>query len=115
LITLGVLFSFVVTSCEKDEPSPPTIFTGYVIDENNQPVEGIEFLLIGDKKGLFIRTESDSKGYFYLESIIPDGVGLVEFQFTYGRSKYTDGLYERFCLVNGVYQKIIPWSFQRKN
>ena len=85
---------------------PPTIFISYVIDENNRPAEGV---------GFFKETESDSKGYFYLEVIVPNKAGLVDFQVTDGNGKYPDGLYVRLCLGNDVYQQIIPWSLNKKN
>jgi hypothetical protein len=101
--------------CKKDEPTPPTIFTGYVIDEDGKPVEGTGFQFIGDTGGLNgkttfnINTKADAKGYYYLEAVITKETVAIDFKPTEGDRKYPDGLYKRLCLVNGFYQKEIPW------
>jgi hypothetical protein len=122
LIALGVVPPLVLSACKKDElPNPPTIFTGYVVDENDKPVEGTGFQFSGNTggfnpKSLFdLNTRTDDKGYYYLEQIIPKETGGVNFQPTVGDYKYPDGLYKRLCLVNGVYQNSIPWEPGQKN
>ena len=47
MIALGVVPPLVLSACKKEELTPPTIFTGYVIDENNKPVEGTGFIFGG--------------------------------------------------------------------
>jgi hypothetical protein len=120
LIALGVLPP-LLKACKKDEPNPPTIFTGYVIDENNKPVEGTGFIFGGDTGGFngkttfFVTTKTDVKGYYYLEAIITKDSAAVEFQATEGDGKYPDGSYKRLCLINGIYQKEITWIANTKN
>ena len=121
LIALGVLPPLVLSACKKEEPTPSTIFTGYVIDENDKPVEGTGFQFGGvtggfNAKTTFnVTTKTDAKGYYYLEAVIPKETGGTEFQATEGNSKYPDGLYKRLCLVNGFYQQEIPWFPNQKN
>jgi hypothetical protein len=122
LIALGVLPPLVLEACKKDEPpNPPTIFTGYVIDENGKPVEGTGFQFGGVTGGFNAKvtfnenTVTDAKGYYYLEAVIPKETADVIFQATEGNSKYYDGQYKRLCLVNGVYQQQIPWAAGKKN
>jgi hypothetical protein len=120
LIALGVVPPLVLAAC-KDEPTPPTIFTGYVIDENNKPVEGTGFQFYGDTGGFSgratfnIETTTDAKGYYYIEQIITKETGATEFKPTDGDRKYPERLYRRLCLVNGVYQQEIPWLPNKKN
>jgi hypothetical protein len=120
LIALGVIPPLVY-SCTKEELPPLTIITGYVIDENNKPVEGTGFQFSGVTGGFNPtstfdeRTVTDVKGYYYLEKIIPKSTGGITFQPTVGDNKYPDGLYERLCLVNGVYQRDIPLKTGEKN
>ena len=121
LIALGVVPPLVLSACKKDEPNPPTIFTGYVIDENNKPVEGTGFQFAGITGGFSAKitfdanTKTDAKGYYYLEAVITKDTAGTEFQATEGNGKYPDGLYKRLCLVNGIYQKEIPWLANKKN
>ncbi len=121
LIALGVVPPLVLSACKKNEPNPPTIFTGYVIDENDKPVEGTGFQFIGDTGGFNgkttfnVNTKTDVKGYYYLEAVITKETGAFEFQPTEGDGKYPDGFYKRLCLVNGVYQREIPWFPNKKN
>ncbi|MDZ7898985.1 MAG: hypothetical protein U5N85_13305 [Arcicella sp.] len=121
LIALGVVPPLVLKACKKDEPIPPTIFTGYVIDENDKPVEGTGFQFGGITGGFNakltfnVKVKTDVKGYYYIEQVIPKETGGIEFQPTEGDGKYPDGSYKRLCLVNGVYQKEIPWIANRKN
>jgi hypothetical protein len=116
LIGLGLIFQTILTSCKKDELPLTTIFTGHVIDENNQPAVGVGFIFFSDRKEFFKETYSDSEGYFYLEGTVLSGAGLIDFNVISGRnSEYTDGLYKRLCLVNGIYQDIIPWTYGKKN
>jgi hypothetical protein len=120
LIALGVVPP-LLKACKKDEPNPPTIFTGYVIDENDKPVEGTGFQFIGITGGFNakvtfdINTKTDAKGYYYIEQIITKNTAGTEFQSTDGDGKYRDGFYKRLCLVNGVYQQEIPWLPNQKN
>ena len=99
LITLGVVPPLVLSACKKDEPTPPTIFTGYVIDENDKPVEGTDFQFGGITGGFNGKltfnetTKTDAKGYYYLEAVIPKETGGVVFKDTEGDGKYPDGLY----------------------
>ena len=121
LIALGVLPPLVLSACKKEEPTPPTIFTGYVIDEKDKPVEGTGFIFGGNSGGFngkttfFVETKTDAKGYYYLEAVIPKEAGGVVFKPTEGDGKYTDGLYKRLCLVDGIYQQEIPWLADKKN
>ena len=116
LIALGVVPPLVLSACKKDEPTPPTIFTGYVIDENDKPVEGTGFQFIGDTGGFNgkttfnVKTTTDAKGYYYLEAVVTKNTADVVFKPTVGDNKYPDGLYERLCLVNGIYQYDIPFK-----
>ena len=120
LIALGVVPPLVLATC-KDDPIPPTIFTGYVIDENDKPIEGTGFQFGGvtggfNAKTTFnVTTKTDAKGYYYLKAVIPKETGGVVFKYTDGDSKYPDGLYKRLCLVNGFYQQEIPWFPNQKN
>lgn len=120
LIALGVVPPLVLAAC-KDEPIPPTIFTGYVIDENDKPVEGTGFQFGGitggfNAKTTFnVTTKTDAKGYYYLEAVIPKETRGLVFKDTEGDGKYPDGLYKRLCLVNGFYQQEIPWFPNQKN
>jgi hypothetical protein len=121
LIALGVVPPLVLSACKKEEPNPPTIFTGYVIDENDKPVEGTGFQFIGDTGGFNgkttfnVKVKTDVKGFYYLESVITKETADVVFKDIEGDGKYPDGLYKRLCLVNGVYQKEIPWIANKKN
>ena len=121
LIALGVVPPLVLSACKKEEPTPPTIFTGYVIDENDKPVEGTGFQFGGITGGFNakltfnVKTTTDAKGYYYLEAVIPKETGGVVFKPTEGDSKYPDGSYKRLCLVNGIYQQEIPWTANIKN
>jgi hypothetical protein len=126
LIALGVVPPLVLEACKKEKfyPSTPTIFTGYVIDENGKPVEGTGFQFSGNTGGFNPRsvfnlnTRTDAKGYYYLEQIIPEETGDLNFKPTVGDYKFPDGLYERQCLVNGVYRRDyedIPWKVGEKN
>jgi hypothetical protein len=121
LIALGVVPPLVLGGCKKDEPNPPTIFTGYVIDEKDKPVEGTGFQFGGVTGGFNakvtfnVETVTDAKGYYYLEAVITKETGDVIFQTTDGDMKYPDGFYKRLCLVNGFYQKEIPWIPNKKN
>ena len=121
LIALGVVPPLVLSACKKDEPTPPTFFTGYVINENNKPVEGTGFIFGGvtgefnGKVTFFVETKTDVKGYYYLEATITKDTAGIEFGDSEGDGKYPDGLYKRLCLVNGVYQKEIPWIANKKN
>lgn len=111
----------VLEACKKDNSNPATTFTGYVIDENDEPVEGTGFIFGGVAGGLngkvtfFVDTKTDAKGHYYLEAVITKDTAGVEFKPTEGVGKYSDGLYKRLCLVNGVYQQEIPWSANKKN
>jgi hypothetical protein len=121
LIALGVVPPLVLEACKKEEPTPPTIFTGYVIDENDKPVEGTGFQFGGvtggfnSKETFDVNTVTDAKGYYYLEAVITKETADVIFQPTEGDRKYPDGFYKRLCLVNGFYQKEIPWIPNKKN
>jgi hypothetical protein len=119
---LALVPPLLLVGCKKDEPNPPTIFTGYVIDENDKPVEGIGFQFGGKTGGLNgkttfnINTQTDAKGYYYLEGVIPSDTAGIVFKpigsFTHPTSSNNN---EYRCLVNGLYQEIIPWYPNKKN
>jgi hypothetical protein len=122
LIALGVVPPLVLSACKGDEPNLPTIFTGFLIDEKDKPVEGVGFQFSGNTGGfsprsLFdLNTRTDAKGYYYLEQVIPKGTGGINFQPT-GSVNYPTSLnYNEYrCLVNGIYQKDIPIVTGQKN
>lgn len=122
LIALGVLPPLVLNACKKEEPTPPTIFTGYVIDEKDKPVEGTGFQFGGITGGFNakltfnVTTKTDAKGYYYLEAVIPKDTEGIEFQITGSIAHPTSSNNNEYrCLVNGVYQKVIPWLPNQKN
>lgn len=103
-------------------PPPPTIFTGYVIDENNKPVEGTGFQFGGitgefNAKVTFNETtKTNAKGYYYLEAIIPKETEGVVFKPTGSIIHPTSSNNNDCrCLVKGVYQREIPWFPNQKN
>ena len=121
LIALGVVPPLVLSAC-KEEPTPPTIFTGYVIDEKDKPVEGTGFQFIGITGGFNAKvtfdenTKTDAKGYYYLEAVIPKGTGGTEFQPTGSITHPTSSNNNEYrCLVKGFYQQEIPWFPNQKN
>lgn len=77
---LSILPVALMQACQKSFPSTPTIVTGKVIDENNLPVEGVEFQFSGIyKKGISgggstfnLRTQSDKDGVYRFSQVIPD-------------------------------------------
>jgi hypothetical protein len=78
--TATTLPLLALAACEKNLPSTPTIVTGKVTDENNLPVEGVEFLFYGtDKKGLSgiptfdLSATSDKEGIYRFSQVIPNG------------------------------------------
>ncbi len=99
-----------VAACEKGFPSTPTVVTGKVIDENNLPVEGVEFIYGGARqKGLSyiptfdINILTDKEG-IYKGSFIVTGdtdfvtlkpIGNAKFDFTFK--------YDVLFLLNGIY------------
>lgn len=122
LIALGVVPPLILSACKKDEPNPPTIFTGYVIDENDKPVEGTGFQFGGTTGGFNakltfnVTTKTDVKGYYYLEAVIPKETGEIEFQATGSITHPTSSNNNEYrCLVKGVYQKVVPWLPNQKN
>ena len=122
LIALGVLPPLVLSACKKDEPNPPTIFTGYVIDENDKPVEGTGFIFGGDSGGFngkttfFVETKTDAKGYYYLEAVITNDTVGTEFKPTGSITHPTSSNNNEYrCLVKGIYQRIIPWLPNQRN
>ena len=122
LIALGVVPPLVLSACKKEEPTPPTIFTGYVIDENDKPVEGTGFQFGGITGGFNAKitfdetTKTNTKGYYYLEAVIPKETGGVVFKPTGSITHPTSSNNNDYrCLVKGVYQREIPWFPNQKN
>ncbi len=120
---LGILPTILLESCNGsglDSPNAATIFTGVVIDENGKPLEGIGFQFAGETGGFNpkstfdLNTQTDAKGYYYLEKFIPKGTGFITFKPT-GSMEYSSGSYDYLCLVNGVYQTNIPFKTETKN
>ena len=121
LLALGVVPP-LLQACASDLPVPttPTIFTGTVINENDKPIKDFNVFFTGDTGGFNpkstfeLRTQTDEKGYYYLEKLIPTGTIGITFK-PEGNSIYTPGLYDFLCLVNGVYQSPIPWITGKRN
>lgn len=65
-------------SCEKKYPDAPTIVTGKIVDENDKPMEGVDFSIEGVRlKGINpiptfdVKTKSDKNGVYFLSQVIP--------------------------------------------
>lgn len=120
LIALGAVTPLVLQACLSD-PVPPTIFTGFVTDENGKPIKDFTFYFNGNTGGFSpkstfdLNTKSDENGYYYLEKIV-DLKQTVSVDFIPGGNTiYNTGQYEFLCLVKGIYQTTIPFSTGVKN
>ncbi len=122
LIALGVVPPLILSACKKDEPNPPTIFTGILIDDKDKPVEGVGFQFGGVTSGFNskvtfdVNTKTDAKGYYYIEAIITKDTAGIVFKptgsITYPTSSNNN---EYRCLVKGIYQQEIPLLPNQKN
>ncbi len=103
------------------KPIPPTIFTGFVTDENGIPIKDFEFYFGGNTGGFNPKstfeknTKTDEKGYYYLEQIVNLDITVdVTFKAS-GNIMYTSALYDFLCLVKGIYQSSVPFIVGTKN
>lgn len=77
LIALGIVPPLILSACKKDElPKTATVITGKVIDENNKPVEGWEFMFYGS------RLNGISGMSTFQEQILTDSNGMFSFSIT---------------------------------
>ncbi len=94
---IAVLLPFtMLTACKKYD-SWNTVVMGKVVDENNQPVEGMSFQFLGyERKGLGtlttfdIHTQSDSEGRYEVAFLIPSSTDEAVFGGT-GNDKFKFG------------------------
>ncbi|MDF7819820.1 hypothetical protein P1X15_19520 [Runella sp. MFBS21] len=125
LSLVSIILILTLISCEKTLTSTPTIVTGRVIDENNTPVEGVEFRFSGyDQKNAFSHSETfyltaltDKDGIYYLSQVIPNGTDNANI-LPLETSKFRFGMdYNIFLYKDAVATTLVgrPIEIQSKN
>ncbi|AXE18641.1 hypothetical protein DR864_13195 [Runella rosea] len=108
-----------LAACEKNFPSDPTIVTGKVTDENNLPMEGVEFLFSGNaRRGLSVintfstREISNTLGSYTLSYVIPSTTDQAELKIV-GIFSISPN-HSMWILQNGIYEELgNPINIQR--
>ena len=98
----------LLQSCEKKYPNAETIITGKIVDENDKPMEGVEFYFGGFKyKGISpiptfsLWSKSNKAGVYYFSQIISSSSKNIEFYPSYLLNLPTN--YKLNILINGDY------------
>lgn len=111
LSVVGIIPLLTLAACEKNLPSTPTIVTGKVTDENNLPVEGVEFLFSGNtRSGLSVintfnvREISNTIGSYTLSKIIPSNTDQAELKIV-GFFSISPN-HTLWFLQNGIYMEL---------
>lgn len=101
-----------LAGCKEKLPSTPTIVTGKIVDENNQPMSGIIFELYGiDQTGILkrhetfnIKSESDKDGKYEVSVLIPNTTNQVTFRISAMNPLRIFNNYQTFYLNGLIYE-----------
>lgn len=101
-----------LAGCKEKLPSTPTIVTGKIVDENNQPMSGIIFELYGiDQTGILkqretfnIKSESDKDGKYEVSVLIPNTTNWVTFRISPMNTLRIFNNYQTFYLNGLIYE-----------
>ncbi len=80
LIFLSLTFLIIsfLGSCKKDEPTPPTIVNGQVLEQgSNKPLEGVKVVLM---EGTYGGLGSGTYNYYPVDTILTDKDGRYSYQ-----------------------------------
>ena len=101
----------LLQSCEKKYPNAETIIQGKIVDENDNPMEGVAFVFSGINKtsllnstGTFYQTtKSDKNGEFTISQIIPKKTDYIDLNFTGSQPQYRN-----YIFTNSTLKAYIP-------